>query len=64
MLKGGLMAYKCLNCGWSGHWYELIHETMCPYCRCSAMRVRDNQDSMNQMMQPAFAPKTTDSPPQ
>ena len=49
------MAYKCLNCGWSGHWHELIHETMCPKCRCSTMRIGDNQESVQQMMQTAYA---------
>ncbi len=27
------MVHKCINCGWSGRWEELIHETMCPRCK-------------------------------
>jgi len=60
------MAYKCLNCDWTGQWYELIHETMCPKCRCSALRTRDakKKESMHQVIQSAFAHMTTASPPQ
>jgi len=29
------MEYKCQKCEWSGHWDEMIHETLCPLCRNS-----------------------------
>ncbi|GAB7023841.1 hypothetical protein [Salidesulfovibrio brasiliensis] len=31
------MKYRCINCDWTGQWDSLIHETMCPVCRSTAL---------------------------
>lgn len=36
------MEYQCIGCGWSGDWVDLIHETLCPHCRCATRPKEDD----------------------
>lgn len=38
------MEYECVDCGWHGHWDELILETICPVCRGRTVPRKDHRE--------------------